>query len=196
MVSPNEEDQRNRLCHQFLKAAFGKTCFALIAGSDRIDQRQHFVELGVFESCTGDRFEQWCDRKTSQASFGMGPDIDICTGANEFTLQHRCGKARSNAALRCGAPGFAGKTYFSPCWTNSMRLRRLTLARSLDFVAKLHAILRRIDALISVLLMPSSPSRLRNANGSDIVDSTNWPCSIWSSKLTNLSMMTMSWLFI
>lgn len=101
MVSPNEEDQRNRLCHQFLKAAFGKTCFALIAGSDRIDQRQQFVESVVFESCVGDGFKQWCDRKTSQASFGMWPDIDICTGAYEFTFQYRRGKARGDAALRC-----------------------------------------------------------------------------------------------
>ncbi|PXW78185.1 hypothetical protein C7451_103293 [Blastomonas natatoria] len=43
MVTPNEEDQRSRLCHPFLKAALGKTSFALIAGSDRIDQRQKFV---------------------------------------------------------------------------------------------------------------------------------------------------------
>jgi hypothetical protein len=83
----------------------------------------------------------------------MGSDIDVGTGACEFTFQHGCGKALGNAALR------------------------FTFALSLDLIARLDAILRRIDALISDLLMPSSPSRLPNANGSEIVAPIKFPRS-------------------
>lgn len=106
------------------------------------------------------------------------------------------GAAKLVATPRCGAPGLAGNTYFNPCWTNSVRFRRFTFGRTLDSMANVAATLRRRDAPISVLLMPNAPSRLRNANGSEPTGSASEPCPIWSSKLTSLSNMTMSWLFM
>lgn len=116
-----------------------------------------------------------------------------CMSAPELTsCPSSMGAAKPVVIPRSGAPGLTGNTYFSPCWTNSVRLRRFTFGRSLDLTAKLAARLRLRDALISVLLIPKDLSRLRTAKGSEPSWSSRCPWKICSSRLSNFSNMTMS----